>query len=216
MTVTLPGDRWFYTDDLYRLTQKDLMQCARLGIGESLRFVGEQPLGGYRVSLLATRKELCIDFRDRVYRQNIEVPLSASKITYGWRWWLGCSRCKRRCAVLYYMVFPFYGLICRKCFAPKYETQNASLNLLHEYLDKKHCEMFERIWPGDLDQYNFDDSETPKPVNRWWRTFNNDLEKLELAEYRYSMADSEKARRFIVKGAAILQRSGYDLEEIFK
>ena len=141
--VTLPMYRGLQTNEYFRLTQKDLMQCARLKVGEKQGFRGTR-YGDHSVSLLATRKEASLDIRDRKERSHFEVPLLATQLTYGWRWWVACPRCKRRCALLYYSVFPLYGLLCRHCVKPKYETQNAGERLLEAYLDAKYDELFER------------------------------------------------------------------------
>ncbi len=162
--------------DYFRLKHKDLMQFARMGIGEQSSFKHyELATGELEVSMLITRKESSLDFRDRRKRKNLEVPLLATQLTYGWRWWVACPECERRCALLYYSNSTYqHGLYCRKCLGLRYECQNGRKE---GYLVRKEQELLERFWPGDKEQYNFDEEFYPKPKTRWYRTFQQDMEK---------------------------------------
>jgi hypothetical protein len=61
--------------------------------------------------------------RDKSLGQAFRVTRTACNYG-GWRYWLLCPRCKRRCAVLYSRGYPYYA--CRKCHDLTYRsTQDA-------------------------------------------------------------------------------------------
>ena len=182
MMVSIPWWRRMQTGDYFRLGQKDLMECARLKIGGSIRYTGTR-YGDDPVRLVAVRGESSINFRDKVEKTDLPVPLLATKLTYGWRWWVACPRCERRCTLLYYSVWPLYGLLCRKCVRPAYESQNGSLDAVSNMLEERRDKLIEQLWPEkDWDEYDFDNDLYPKPPDRWWRTFKRDVERLQKIE----------------------------------
>jgi hypothetical protein len=186
-------------EQMKRLDIRDLSRRGRLSPGQHFSWswkLGDEPCGSIGVESFTCYLELSYTWttwNDDPRHLRYSIPIERTPCTYGGsRPWFRCSRCNRRCAVIYGVATNDGRFGCRVCMRLAHSSEAESQM---DRLWRKQSKIEARLLDGEI-----------KPKGMRWRTYNQLIDRI-------NQIEQQKDVHFL---ASRLCRGVMNLEHLFE